>query len=725
MSSNQHSNRQIKKLVVATTLASFFGVTFAAVADETPESLPSSPREVVVDTYHGNRVEDPFRWLEGGILIEDADQAASLESRVGEWTDAQNAYTRAMLDNIEGRDALSARIGELMRIDSIGTPNTAGSRYFHRERRGDQNQAILYVRDSLNGEPRVLLDPNTLDDDGLISLDWYEPSHDGAMLAFGLSRAGDENSTLYVMNVESGEWLAEEIPNRASSVGWMPDGRSFFYDSLADPDDPYSSRIRHHVVGTHHRQDPILFEQFSTTWGPFGYPSRDGRWLVLGYWTSTDSNDLWFVDIDEWKRTGRFEKTELVKGAKGNSWGPVHGDTLYLHTTVDAPNGMVYAIDLTHPAKKHWKTVIPERPNMVLDGVSTARGMLVAEYTHKATTRIERFALNGQSLGEVTLPGIGSASISTNDDRTEAFYSFSSFNVPSSIYRVDLASNTSDLWARPDVPVDPDLVDVSQVTYSSKDGTPVTMFVVHKKGLQLDGNNPTLLSGYGGFNISMTPYFSRTLFPWLEAGGVYAMPNLRGGGEYGEAWHRAGMLEQKQNVFDDFIAAGEWLIDNGYTNSSRLGISGGSNGGLLVGAVAVQRPDLFRAVVCDVPLLDMLRYQHFLMARYWVPEYGSSDDATQYAFLKAYSPYHNITNDVEYPAMLIRAGENDSRVHPAHARKMAAALQHATSSDQMDKPILLWVDRDAGHGGGKPLKNQIRDIVDQRIFLMWQLGMTD
>jgi prolyl oligopeptidase len=297
--------------------------------------------------------------------------------------------------------------------------------------------------------------------------------------------------------------------------------------------------------------------------------------------------------------------------------------------------------------------------------------------------------------------------------------------MPPSIYRLDLADLGKErtLWARPDVPVNPDLVEVKQVTYSSKDGTPVTMFVVHKKGLKLDGNNPTILNGYGGFAISETPFFSATMFPWFEAGGVYALPNLRGGGEYGEAWHRAGMLENKQNVFDDFIAAGEWLVANGYTRPERLGIVGGSNGGLLTGAAVTQRPDLFSAAIVAVPLLDMLRYQNFLMARYWVPEYGSAEDPAQFEFIKKYSPYHNIKPGTKYPAVLVTAGENDTRVHPLHARKFAAAMQAATASDPASEPVMLWVDREAGHGAGKPLHLRIRDVADQRIFFMWQLGM--
>ncbi len=687
---------------------------------------PESPREVVVDEYHGTKVEDPYRWLEGGLLLQESDPAGAkeLDQRVGEWTDAQNAYTRRVLDNLPGRAALEQRIGELMKVDSIGAPQSYGNRYFNRERRGDQNQSVLYLREGLDGQPRVLLDPNALDDKGLVSLDWTAPNHDGTLMAFGLSYAGNELPVLYVMDVDSGKWLAEEIPNRAGGVSWLPDSSGFLYECLADPADPYSARIKFHTLGTHHRQDPILFEQFDQTWGPGAWLSRDGRWMMLIYWTGTNSNDIWVIDFDKWRRTGKFERTEIAIGQKATFSGAVYGDTLYMQTTLDAPNSCVYAVDLNHPGRDNWRLVIPERKDAVLEGVGTARGMLVASYNSKAHSRLERFDLNGKPLGEIHLPGLGSAGVVTNDDRTEAFITYSSFNEPQSIYLTDLASDNRELWARPDVPVDPSLVEVKQVTYTSKDGTPVTMFIVHRKGLKLDGSNPTLLTGYGGFNISMTPYFSATMFPWFEAGGVMALPNLRGGGEYGDDWHKAGMLEKKQNVFDDFIAAGEWLVSNRYTSPDRLAIAGGSNGGLLTGAMAVQRPDLFRAVICAVPLLDMLRYQHFLMARYWVPEYGSAESPEQFPFIAAYSPYQNIRKGVKYPAILFTAGENDARVHPLHARKMAAAMQAATAASPTERPILLWVDREAGHGSGKPLSARIREVVDQRLFVMWQLGVT-
>jgi prolyl oligopeptidase len=373
----------------------------------------------------------------------------------------------------------------------------------------------------------------------------------------------------------------------------------------------------------------------------------------------------------------------------------------------------------------HWRDVVPERPDAVIEAVAFGRGSIVVTYMKNASTIVEAFDLNGRSLGVVSQPGIGSASVSAEEDRTDAFLTFESFNYPKTIFRVGLATPAAAavVWQKPDVPVDPSIAEVQQVWYPSKDGTKISMFLVHKKGLTPTGSNPTILSGYGGFDISETPVFSATLFQWYEAGGLYALPNLRGGGEYGDAWHEAGMLANKQNVFDDFIAAAEWLVANKYTNPQKLAIAGGSNGGLLTGAAITQRPDLFRAALVLVPLLDMLRYQDFLMARYWVPEYGTAEDANQFKFLLAYSPYQHVKAGTKYPAVLLTGGENDSRVHALHARKMAAALQAATTSDPAEQPVLLWVDRQAGHGQGKPLNLKLRDVVDQRIFEMWQLGM--
>ncbi|MGB1126073.1 MAG: prolyl oligopeptidase family serine peptidase [Phycisphaeraceae bacterium] len=692
-----------------------------------PDSYPVTQERPVAETMHGVEIVDPYRWLEG-------DEKAELTDEVDAWTTAQNDYTRSVLDGLPGRDKLEARLTELMQVGYVGAPSMRGDLYFNTERKGDQDHGVVYVRKGHDGTKRVLLDVNTLSDDKLTALGWYSPSPDGSLMAFGLYQAGDENTTLHLMNVATGEWLDTKIAGKVGGVQWLPDNKRFFYRKLADIDNPYSKQIKLHVIGDDAANDRLMFEQYkegplATTWGPFFSMQREGNWGLIGYYTSTSSNDLYLVDVKKWIESDELVMTPIIEGADANTYGQFVGERLLISTQVDAPNGMVYEADLVKPARKNWKVLVPHRDDMVFEGLSNTKDCFVLDYSTKAKTYLALIDKDGSNLRDLSLPGIGSASLSSRYDRSEAFLSYTSFNEPRSVYRLDLiaADDASKyaLWTRPDIPVNPDLLEVNQVTYNSRDDTPVTMFIVHKKGMKLDGNNPTMLSGYGGFGISQTPYFSSTMFPWYEAGGVLAIPNLRGGGEYGDDWHKAGMLGNKQNVYDDFISAAEWLIDQGYTNSDKLAIRGGSNGGLLVGAVMVQRPDLCKAVLCGVPLLDMLRYDKFLMAKYWVPEYGDPADKEHFAWLKAYSPYHNVEQGTAYPATLITAGENDTRVHPLHARKMAALLQAASKSDAKDKPILLWVDRDGGHGGGKPLSRRVRDIADQRIFLMWQLGMLE
>jgi prolyl oligopeptidase len=712
----------MNSLVLAASLLLIGG---AAVAAQIPETV----KQPVKQNFHGVEITDPYRWLEGSAAPELAGKPdKELDARVAAWTDAQNAYTRQVLDSLPGRAKLEARLRELMEVSAIGLPEARGDRYFFTKREGNQAQPVVYVQQGVKGTPRLLLDANTLDKDGLTALAFFEPSQDGKLLAFGTYRAGDEKTTANVLDVESGKWLADEVPGKVEFYAWRPDNSGFFYARLADVNNPYSKQLKYHRMGTHQREDAVLFEQYkegplASTWGPFGLVDRQTRWMVVGYYTGTNSNDLWVVNLEEWARSGKFERREIITGKEATFSGEILGDTLFMQTSLDAPNGRVVAVDLKNPAPANWKTIIPERKKEALQALSLAKGMLVVSYLQNATTKIDTFTTDGKLRSTVALPGLGDATIATDEERSDAFVKYESFNEPSSIYYLDLEKGTRELWARPAVPVDPSTVEVKQVFYPSKDGTKVPMFLVYKKGLKLDGNNPTLLYGYGGFTVSETPGFTASLFPWFEAGGVYAVANLRGGGEFGEAWHRGGMLEQKQNVFDDFIAAAEWLVKIKYTNPRRLAISGGSNGGLLTGAALTQRPELFAAVISAVPLLDMLRYENFLMAKYWVPEYGSASDPKQFDFIRKYSPYQNVKPGVKYPAVLLTAGENDARVAALHARKMTALLQATTTNDQSEHPILLWVDRSAGHGQGKPLNLKIRDVADQRMFVMWQLGM--
>lgn len=642
-----------------------------------------------------------------------------------------------MLDRLPRRQEIETRLRALEGGGFQGAVSQRGEWLFYVRREAGQQQSALVVAGK-DGKPRVLVDPVAIDPSGLTTLAWYKTSPDGRLVAFGLFRAGDENATLYLLETATGTWLADEISNKVREVEWLPDGSGFLYNHLADVKNPYTRRVRFHKVGTHHRQDRTLLEQHkegpgATTFGPFAHLSPNGRWAILGYWTGSGTNDLWVMDFQEWLRTGLpadIERKPVLVGREAQSGlydvyetgDPIVGDTYYMTTNLDAPNKKVVAIDLKDPSPAKWREVIPERKDAVLETLSNAAGsLLVARYLKNASTRVERFGLDGRSKGEIPLPGIGWAFLDTHPDQTEAFLSFMSFNEPMTLYRVGLATGERRVWWREELPFDPSTLAVEQVWYPSKDGTRISMFLVHKKGLKRDGCNPTLLYGYGGFGIPTTPHFDTGVVPWLEAGGVYALPNLRGGSEYGEDWHRAGMLEKKQNVFDDFIAAAEWLIANGYTRPERLGILGGSNGGLLIGAAVTQRPDLFSAGIAQVPILDMLRYHKFLRARNWTPELGSSDDPKQIGFLHRYSPYHNVKKGTKYPAMLLTAGERDERVHPLHARKMTALLQAATASDPEAEPILLQVDRESGHGMGAPADKGTRDAVDLISFLMWQL----
>lgn len=692
---------------------------------------PSSRIEEVVDEVHGERIPDPYRWLEGDNS--DPAQMGGMTDEIAAWTDAQNEYTRAVLDSLPGRAGLEAKLKPLLEVATVGKPEMRGDRYFYTRREGSQNQPVWYWRTGARGEERVLLDPAQVDPTGLTAIEWLEPSDDGRLVAWGSYRAGDENTELRLLEVDSGRALADVVPNKVRAVDWLPDGSGFFYRNLSDSENPYSGQVMFHRLGEAVAKDRQVLRQLrpeedarlATTYGPYQYLSEDGRWLGLVYYTGTRTNDLWVMPVAEFLAGGEPRRIPVAVGLEAEFGGPIVGDTLFLSTTFEAPNGRIVAVDLADPARERWKTLIPERADTVIEATAAGRDALVIQVLRNAANAIEVWSFDGRLVGEVNLPGIGSSAISTRADRTEAYVAFTSFNYPTTIFRVDLAKPAAEpeLWERPPVPVDPESAEVALEWFTSKDGTKVSMFVVHRKGLARDGANPTLLYGYGGFTVSMTPYFSATLFQWLDAGGVFAVPHLRGGGEYGEAWHRGGMLESKEKTFEDFEAAAEHLIARGYTKPEKLVIEGGSNGGLLTGAAITRRPGLYRAAIVAVPLLDMLRYERFLMARYWVPEYGAATDAAQYRWLAGYSPYQKVRPGVRYPAVFLSAGENDARVHPMHARKMTARLQAVAAGVEDPRPVLLWVDREAGHGQGKPLNLKLREIVDERIFLMWQLGM--
>ncbi|MEE8542769.1 MAG: prolyl oligopeptidase family serine peptidase, partial [Gammaproteobacteria bacterium] len=634
---------------------------------------PPTEQQAFSYTLHGETIEDPYLWLEGSDAPEIDGEDAELDARVSVWTDAQNAYTRSVLDTLAGRAALEAELTELLSLEAYGIPRVAGDWLFYTLRRGDQPQPVLYAAHADNDAPKVLLDVNTLDAAGLLALDWYRPSPNGHYVAFGTYHAGDEQTTAFVLRTDSGEWLEDRIDGRVDAVDWLDDNEHFIVRRLSEADNPYSGQITLHRLGRDAGEDPVLFEQYTegelaTTWGPYPIVSPDGRWLVVIYFTGTDSNDVWFYDLDRWRQTGELVRRDLLVGEDALTVGFIEDATLYALTTMGASNKRVLAFDLDGPEPPAYRELIAADDDAVIDNISPAAGRIVVDYLASAYSRIRVFDRDGKRLTDIELPGIGSAAITTHPDLDTAWLRFESFSEPAGIYRVDLALGSTTLWRRPELPVDTGDLTVTQIFYASKDGTQIPMFLVHRRDLELDGNNPTLLYGYGGFDISLTPSFSATWLPWLGRGGVYAVANLRGGGEFGADWHRAGMLANKQNVFDDFYAAAEWLIDSDYTRVERLGIAGRSNGGLLTGVAITQRPELFSAAIVGVPLLDMLRYQNFLMARYWVPEYGTAEDAEQFDFIRAYSPYQTITPGSAYPATLLTAGENDTRVHALHAR---------------------------------------------------------
>ena len=691
-------------------------------ADSSAPGRPPKAKVVPVeDTVQGHKIVDPYRYLENP---NDPDTRLYVEQQL--------AYTRSILDPLPGRDKIKARLSQLLAIGTVGVPQMGGKYYFHTRREGNQNQPVLYVREGLNGAPtepdRVLLDVNKLAADGTIALDWWYASDDGKYVAYGTSPGGSEISTLRVIETASGKLLPDSIERtRAASLAWKPDNAGFFYTrypkkgDVPEGQEVYYRSVFYHALGGDPAHDPLIFgEGRDPEWWPNVSLSEDGRWLLINEeqgWTKTV---MFLQDL-----TSNSAPVEITAGKDFLYSADFFEGKLYITTNEDASHYRVFVADTAHPRRESWKEIIPQS-DAVLQNVSVTGGGLLAQYQRNATSELKLFGLDGRKLADIPLPAIGDVfSASGRYDRDEIFFGFQSFTVPPSVYRVDLSSMKSALWAKVDAPsIDPSAYDVEQVWYMSKDGTKIPMFVVNKKGIEKNGRNPTLLTGYGGFNVSLTPAFSRSMYLWMEHGGIYAVANLRGGSEFGEDWHRAGMLDKKQNVFDDFIAASEFLIAEKYTDKDHLAISGGSNGGLLMGAMITQRPDLFRAVVCAVPLLDMLRYQNFQIAKLWIPEYGSADDAVQFDWLYAYSPYHHVKRGQEYPAVLFMTGDTDTRVDPMHAKKMAALMQaEAKNGDSNDKPILLRIETKAGHGQGKPVTKQIEESTDMYSFLFWQLGV--
>jgi prolyl oligopeptidase len=677
---------------------------------------PVAPQRPVVDTIQNHRIVDQYRWLE---------DSASPETQ--KWVSEELAYTRGLLDPLPGREQLHRRLSELMSIGSLSAPQIGGKYYFYTKREGTQNQPVLLVREAMHGEDRVLLDVNKLAADGTLALDWWAPSDDGKYVTYGTSPSGSEISTLHILETATGKMLPDTIERtRAASIAWKLNNSGFFYTrypkkgDVPEGEEVYHRRVFYHALGSDSTNDPLVFGK---DLGAEDWPgvdlSNDGRWLLISVEHGWTKSELYIADLHNEK-----EPVRITEGKNFLYSGQIYNGKIFITTNEDAARYRMFVADATAPARANWKEIIPQS-DAILQGAAVVNGMLLAQYERNASSQLRLFNINGHALGDVRLPQIGTvAGIGGKWNRKEVFFKFSSFTMPDMVYQIDLATHGTSLWSKVDAPgIDPENYEVKQSWFKSKDGTSVPMFIFFKKGVVLDGKNPTLLTGYGGFNVSLTPEFRGAPFAWLEHGGVFAIANLRGGAEFGEDWHRAGMLEKKQNVFDDFTAGAEFLIAQKYTDRNHLAIQGGSNGGLLMGAALTQRPDLFRAVVCQVPLLDMLRYQNFQIAKLWIPEYGSSEDPKQFDWLYAYSPYHHVKEGAEYPAILFMTADTDTRVDPMHAKKMAALMQaEAANGRSHDRPILLRVDTKAGHGAGKPIAKQIDDLVDIDSFLFWQVG---
>jgi len=708
------------RLIIA-FLSLFVAAAYAAddVKGAAASAVPKAEKRPLEETLHGVKIIDNYRWLEDGQSPE-----------TQKWVEEEMAYTRGVLDPLPGRDAIHKRLTELLGIGSISQPQIGGKYYFYTRREGMQNQPIVYVREGVEGKDRVLLDVNQLAADGTIALDWYQPSENGKYLVYGTSPSGSEISTLHIIETKTGNALPDTIDRtRAASIAWTLDNSGFYYTrypkkgDVPEGQEMYNRHVFYHELGTDPETDPPIFGEGRD---PEDWPSvsldNDGRLLLITVQQGWTKTELFLMDLKK-----RTPPTRVTTGKNFIYSGSVYNGRLYIVTNEDAPRYRVFVAEAGDYERDNWEEIIPQT-DAVLQGAAVWGGKLFTQYEQNASSQLKIFDLDGTKLHDLMLPALGTVFGSDGKwNRDEIFYGFLSFTVPPTVYRYDLKSGTTSLWAKVDAPsIDPAAYEVNQEWFHSKDGTRVPMFIVNKKGLKKDGHNPTLLTAYGGFNVSLTPSFSRTAYLWMEHGGVYAVANLRGGAEFGEDWHRAGMLDKKQNVFDDMIAAAEHLIAEKYTDTDHLAIQGGSNGGLLMGAMITQRPDLFRAVVCQVPLLDMLRYQNFQIAKLWIPEYGSSDNPEQFKWLYAYSPYHHVKPGTEYPAILFMTADTDTRVDPMHAKKMAAEMQaEAKNGASKTRPILLRIESKAGHGAGKPVTKQIEEFTDVYSFLFWQLGVKE
>lgn len=699
-------------------------VVLLAIATVETQSLnyPTARKSNHVDTYHGTPVPDPYRSLE---------DTESPETKA--WIEAQNALTLPYLCSLPHREPLKRILTRRWNYPRYGIPFKRGRRYFYFKNDGLQNQAVLYWQPTLTGKPRVLLDPNLLSTDGTVSVSNVAVSENGRWLAYGLSQAGSDWQQIKVRSVETGEDLPDDLRwVKFSSIAWTKDGRGFFYCRYPEPPPDANpmwhpnlkQKVYYHRLGSSQAEDILILERpDKPEWRYSVTVSEDGRYAVIGVTEAGPKNLVYVIDL---QRSGQpnvkapirplIDTFEASYQFLGND-----GTLLYFHTDLDAPRGRVVAIDLNHPHKQHWKTILPEGED-TLQAVTLMGKQMAVITPHNATSRVCFYTLKGEFVREIPLPTLGTCSgFVGRRYQDEFFYGFTSFVHPYTIYRFDTRTGESTVFHAPQIEgLDPSRYETKQVRFRGKDGTRVPMFITYRKGTQRNGQNPTLLYGYGGFNASLTPFFSVSYLVWLENGGVLAVPNLRGGGEFGEEWHQAGTKERKQNVFDDFIAAAEYLIDHRYTSPQKLAIRGGSNGGLLVGAVMCQRPELFKVALPAVGVMDMLRYHRFTIGSAWKEDYGTSDDPQMFRVLFAYSPYHNLKPGVRYPATLVTTGDHDDRVMPAHSFKFTARLQEVQAGPE---PVLIRIQTRTGHGAGKPTSLIIEEEADVLAFTMYHLQM--
>ena len=686
---------------------------------------PTARKDSIADIYHDTKVRDPYRWLE------DPNSPETLT-----WVEKQNKLTSDFLAAVPARDKIKTRLTHLMDYPRYSAPHKQGGRYFFWKNEGLQNQFVLYVQETLESPLRIVINPNLLSPDGTIAITTAAVSEDGKLLAYALSASGSDRQEIKIRNIDAGQDYNETLQwCRFTEIAWKHDHTGFFYNRFPAPntvppqDQTNYNRVYWHKLDTPQSQDQLIYEDPNNKELDFSpLITEDGKFLILHVYHGTDPNNrIYYCPVES---TGPFIKLLDHADARYDFIGNVNS-VFYFHTDLDATRGRIIAIDINSPARDNWKTILPQTDD-VIDYVTLVNNSFVVAYMHDVHHQLKIYALDGAFMREISLPALGTvADLSGKQYDTEMFFSFTSFLLATTNYRYDLSAtrpadlSTGDLSViqKPQIDFDPSGYETKQVFFHSKDGTRIPMFITHRKDLPLDGNNPTLLYGYGGFNASLNPFFSSSTLLWLDMGGVYAVANLRGGGEYGETWHQAGMLDKKQNVFDDFLAAAEWLIQNKYASPKKLAIRGGSNGGLLVATCMLQRPDLFGAVICQVPVTDMLRYHKFTVGRYWIPEYGSAEAALeQFKYLYAYSPLHNVKRGVEYPPILVTSADTDDRVVPAHAKKFVATLQAKAAGIN---PILLRVETKAGHGAGKPISKIIDEQTDIYSFLVKTLNLPD